>query len=47
MWSWGYLGGELRYNEEEAAITVAKAIFRGLQVPVGLAWHVLEYRGCL
>ena len=25
MWSWEYLGGELRYNEEEAAVTAAKA----------------------
>ena len=25
MWGWGYLGGELHYYEEEAALTAAKA----------------------
>ena len=51
LWDWGFLGGELHYEEEEAALTAAKAYIQRAPGTCGcgmcMYWNVEDACDCV
>ena len=44
---WGFLGGELHYHRQVAALTAAKAYIQWAPGTCGMYWNVEDARDCM